>query len=485
MTKSITKRCGCRTPDTGTRWGAACPRLRRGNGAWHPTHGAWHYQIELPPTLSGARRPLRRSGFASHTAAESERDHIRALLAIPDPGDTYTAAKLGDLIAHAARTKQPIPTTQQARLAVHAPRENLDLPTLADWLAEWLPGRRALKRNTRRSYESHIRLYLTPHLGEIRIDRLKAGHISDMYDAITERNEHIRAARTSDDPAQRAAVKGARTLTATSIHKLHGTLRAALNAAIRAHLITTNPAGHVELPPARRPKPLVWTAERVEHWRRTKNIPGRVMVWTPEQTGAFLDHAAADPLYALYHLVTFRGLRRGEACGLHWTDVDLTAGILTIRLQLLQYGWETDLDTPKTDGSEATVTLDTGTIAALTEHRAAQQHQRAAAGPAWHNTGLVFTRPDGRALHPADVTDRFRELTQQADLPPVRLHDLRHGAASLALAAGADIKTVQALLRHSTITLTADTYTSVLPQLDRTTAEAAAALVPRRDRPPM
>jgi integrase len=83
-------------------------------------------------------------------------------------------------------------------------------------------------------------------------------------------------------------------------------------------------------------------------------------------------------------------------------------------------------------------------------------------------------------IHPDFVTRRFKEVIAQAGLPPVRLHDLRHGAATLALAGGADIKTVQAMLRHSTIVLTADTYTSVLPQVARDAAEAAAALVPRQ-----
>jgi len=232
MRKTIFKRCGCRHPETGRQLGAACPRLRRPNGAWHSTHGTWHYQTELPPTPDGKRRPLRRGGLATSAQAQTERDHIAALLAIAEPGDTYTAARLGDLISHAIRTRQPLPTLTQARLAVHAPRDRLELPALAEWLPEWLAGRRALKRNTYRSYESHLRLYLIPHLGPIRIDRLTVGHINDMYDAISERNDHIRAARASGDPARIGAVKTARIVGASSIHKLHGTLRAALNAAI-------------------------------------------------------------------------------------------------------------------------------------------------------------------------------------------------------------------------------------------------------------
>jgi Phage integrase family len=97
----------------------------------------------------------------------------------------------------------------------------------------------------------------------------------------------------------------------------------------------------------------------------------------------------------------------------------------------------------------------------------------------WVDSGKVFTREEGSVLHPATVTDRFQTLAAAAKLPPIRLHDLRHGAASLMLAAGVPAKVVQETLGHSTITLTLDTYTSVYSEVAAEAAEAAAALVPR------
>ncbi|WP_345514694.1 site-specific integrase [Phytohabitans houttuyneae] len=316
----------------------------------------------------------------------------------------------------------------------------------------------------------------------MRLDRLRVSHLDAMFDAIDERNEQIATMRASRNADSRDKVKGMRLVGPATMHRIRATLRAALNAAIRQGFIDINPAKHVELPPATRPKPLVWTDERVEQWQQSGALLRPVMVWTPAQTGAFLDHAhnADDPLYALYQLIAYRGLRRGEACGLHWADVDLPGKQITIRWQITQHGWATSLEPPKTDDSEAVVALDTNTVAALSAHQARQRHQRLAAGPKWVQTGLVFTTPTGEALHPADVTDHFQRLARQAGLPPVRLHDLRHGAATLALAAGVDMKVVQAMLRHSSITVTADTYTSVLPDLARNAAEQAAAIVPRR-----
>lgn len=121
--------------------------------------------------------------------------------------------------------------------------------------------------------------------------------------------------------------------------------------------------------------------------------------------------------------------------------------------------------------------------AVLAEHQTRQRAERAAVGDAWEETGLVFTELDGSPLHPADVTSHFQHLTRQAGLPPIRLHDLRHGAATLALAAGVEMKVVQAMLRHSSITVTSDLYTDVLPVLARAAAEKTVLIIPRASTP--
>ena len=479
MQGSLFKRCHCRNQVTGRELGRACPRLRRSDGRWSREHGIWGYQHELPPARTGRRRPHRRVGFDSAAAAQAALDQVRALLALADPTDPDQATLIGDVIDHATSHRSPLPTVGEMRTRLRTGNPAAAPPTLADYLPGWLAGRRNLAEGTRRSYEAHIRLHLIPHLGPLRLDRLRLAHLNDMIDAIDDRNQLIATSCGSGDRRQRAAVRGMRPVGPATLHRIRATLRKALNDAIRHGLISTNPATHLELPAGRRPRPVVWTDERVTRWRATGAVPSPVMVWTPEQTGAFLDAAAGDRLYALFHLIAYRGLRRGEACGLHWTDLDLDHAALTVTWQIVQHGWATELKAPKTEGSERLVALDAGTVAALREHRHQQKLERLAAGPAWTDTGLVFTKPDGTALHPATVTDQFHGLAAAAGLPPVRLHDLRHGAATLALAAGTDLKIVQEMLGHSTITLTADTYTSVLPDLARTAAEATAAVIPR------
>jgi integrase len=156
-------------------------------------------------------------------------------------------------------------------------------------------------------------------------------------------------------------------------------------------------------------------------------------------------------------------LRRGESAGLAWEDVDLDGAAVAVRRQRVLIGREVIEDDPKSEAGERTVPLDAGTVAALRAQRRAQLAERLEWGSAWVDSGKVFTRENGEPLHPATISDRFHELVVAADLPPVRLHDLRHGAASLMLAAGVDLKVVQETLGHSSITLTSDTYTSVYP----------------------
>ena len=475
---STCKRCSCRDSVTGKQLGRKCSRLYR-NGGWNHAHGRWHFQFELPDGPQGQRRTVRRGPFDSQTDAEHALDQVRDLLAIPESDDPHGIEQVATIIQIAVRTKKPLPSVQEVHRLVMTGVPVDEIPTVEERLIQWLAGRRTIRKNTYRSYESHIRLYLVPHLGRIRIDRLRADHVEAMFTAIEEFNTLIRLAKDSDDPELRAKVKGRRVVGDASMQRIRATLRKALNDSIPRY-ISTNPACHVELASGKRPKPLIWTAERVARWQQTGVVPGAVMVWTPQQTGQFLDHIAGHRLYALFHLVAYRGLRRGEACAVHDDDISADFHELMIRMQLVQVGWEVVEGQPKTDAGERPVALDAETLRVLQAHQVVRDAERAVCGDSWvDQTGLLFTHPDGTPLHPAMVTDLFTALTAAAGLPPIRLHDLRHGAATMALAAGVDMKVVQDMLGHSCQAVTADTYTSVLQELAKAGAEAIAAIIPR------
>jgi len=118
--------------------------------------------------------------------------------------------------------------------------------------------------------------------------------------------------------------------------------------------------------------------------------------------------AAQHRLYPLFHLIAYRGLRRGEAVGLRWQDVDLEAGFIRISQQVVQLGWATAIGDPKSNSGERTISLDEGTIAALRNWRSLQDGEQRSWGRAWHDTALVFTREDGSQLHPDMATSVFR-----------------------------------------------------------------------------
>jgi integrase len=135
---------------------------------------------------------------------------------------------------------------------------------------------------------------------------------------------------------------------------------------------------------------------------------------------------------------------------------------------------------PKTASGEArTVDLDSGVVGVLLAHKLGQDTEREALGEAYADHGLVFCREDGTPLYGDEVTKRFGELCDQAGVRRVRVHDLRHGRASLLLAAGVDIAVVSKILGHGSISITADSYAHLLQGVGKAAAEAASALVPR------
>lgn len=479
---STFKRCTCRHPDTRKQLGATCPKLKRSNGTWSSNHGTWSLQAELPHDHHGKRRTRRRGGFASQTDAQAMLDDIARLLEVGGKHGDSVLIAVGDLIDERLQANEPLPAADQLAKQLDVGNAADDaIPTVGDWLLNWLSTRK-VRKGTRRSYLQHIESWLVPYLGHYRLDLLTSEHIARMFDAMAERNDTVTAAKASDDPAARAGVRNLRVIGPATMQRYRATLRAALNAAIRNPKIpiTFNPASYVELESGKRPKALLWTPGRVEQWQQTGVKPSRVMVWTPEHTGRFLDHAEGHPYYVLFHLIAYRGLRRGEACGLPWWEVDFANQSITISKTLIQIGWHAEFGEPKSDASGRIIALDVASTEVLQRQKSRQNNLREATRQ-WVEHGLVCTEADGSPVHPAKLTDAFHVIAEAAGLPPVRLHDLRHGAATLALAAGADLKTVQELLGHSTIAITADTYTHVLPELARETAEATAQLVPRRN----
>jgi integrase len=489
------KRCRCRDAD-GRDLGDRCPKLKRRDGTWNPNHGTWFARKELTPAPDGGRVELKAGGFATEDELDEWFDDSLALLKIPEKGPRGHEARMQilDLIKEAKKKSEDLPDYDDLRQRY---RQGAALKSglLGPYLDQWLVGKkRELRPSAYATVESHVRVHLKRHLGRIEIGKLRVADVNDMLTAIAERNERI------DEGLERGRSTGP-----VMQERIVDTLRNALEDAIPEGIITFNPAKYAKLPPAKKTKPLIWTeprfeafnelyqkalaAERAHHpgrhvdpfkvWRRSSLRPSKVMIWTPEQTGKFLDRAMQDRLYALYHLVAFRGLRRGEACGAELPDLDLKGAELAVHTNRVVVGWEIAEGDVKTEASDAPVSLDKATVITLTAYLEQQAKEREEWGEAWIDSGKIFTKENGEALHPAWVTTSFLHIAFEAGLPPIRLHDLRHGAATLARLAGIDTKLISEMLRHSTTRITDDLYGAIPLEVSREAAEKIAAMVPR------
>ncbi|MGH7876608.1 MAG: tyrosine-type recombinase/integrase, partial [Candidatus Dormibacteraceae bacterium] len=268
---------------------------------------------------------------------------------------------------------------------------------------------------------------LIPILGKIRLERLSAGEVEYLL------------------RAKRQAGQSPRT-----VFHLRAVLRSALNHARRQELIFKNVAELAQPP-------------RVPH-RPVKPLD-------PEQAGRLLEAAKGDRLSALYSVALALGLRQGEILGLRRDEVDLTAGTMHVVHGLQRIGGEMRLVEVKTRGSHRTLHLPESILGELREHRQRQNEERLAARY-WEDSGLVFTTEYGAPLDGDRMRRHFLQLLEKAGLPRMRFYDLRHSCASLLLAQGVPLRSIMELLGHSSIALTANTYTHLLPALQKETAQA-------------
>jgi integrase len=194
---------------------------------------------------------------------------------------------------------------------------------------------------------------------------------------------------------------------------------------------------------------------------------------TLDQVGALLEVSRGDRFHALWVILATTGLRLGEALGLKWEDLDLEAATLRVRRQLQRRraGGSLVLDEVKSPTSRRLIHLGSVACEALRRLQTGQKEQRLATGAAWVDTGLVFTTAKGTPVEQGRVSHHFKRTLTRAELPRVRIHDLRHTAASLMLEQGENPKVVQEMLGHASITLTLGTYSHVLPTMHRQAAD--------------
>jgi integrase len=270
--------------------------------------------------------------------------------------------------------------------------------------------------------------HLIPNLDRVPLEKLSPEHVQALL-----------RAKTDEGLAPR------------TVHHLRALLRIALNRAMRWGLVVRNVAALADSP-------------RIERFD--------VRMLAPAEAKQLLAAAEDDRLGALYSVALALGLRQGEALGLSWEDVDFGSRRLHVRHGLQRIAGKLRLVEPKTRQSRRTIALPGVVTEALHHHKAVQTQERLLAGTRWQETGLVFTSTIGTPIEVGNLRRQFWKLLDKAGLPRMRFHDLRHSCASLLLVQGVPARVVMETLGHSNISITMDTYTHVLPELQRQAADA-------------
>lgn len=322
-------------------------------------------------------------------------------------------------------------TRQEVRDKIAALQTSKAAGTLADsggitvtqYLDHWLENiaRPAIRATSYVSYKGIVGKHLKPHLGRHRLDKLSPVHIQTMQGDLE---------RDGKKPRLRQLI--------------HATLRRALNVALKQGLITRNVCDLVDSP-------------------KVEKITMKTM--TAEQAQTLLKETEGTPEHALFVLAISCGLRQGELFGLHWEDIDLDSGRLSVRRTLIECSGVFQLGPPKSRSSIRSLRLPEIAVAALQDHRAIQADANLA------ENEFVFSDSEGGPLRKSNFTKRvYKPLLERTGLQGFRFHDLRHTSATLLLARGVHPKIVQSRLGHSQISLTLDTYSHVLPSMDEDAA---------------
>jgi integrase len=262
------------------------------------------------------------------------------------------------------------------------------------------------------------------------------------------------------DKADHGRLDGTGGLGPASVRRLQVTLHKSMSAAVRKGLLATNPVDLADKP----------------------KIPARDVtedVWSPEQMTAFLEATVTDRLAPAWHVACMTGLRRSELCGLQWSDIDFKTAVLSVRRARTQVDGRPVVKAPKTASSRRAVDLDAGTITALRRWKVAQAEERLRAGTAWEAGDWCFADELGRPWRPDAMTRSFIQAATAAGLPRTDIKGLRHAHATALLRAGVHPKVVQERLGHSSIAVTMDIYSSVLPGMQREAVERLASLMGR------
>lgn len=304
---------------------------------------------------------------------------------------------------------------------------------LRDYIQEWMLNKRhSIGRDTAKVNESSIRTHILPLLGDIPLSKLTALDVQKFVNTLVNKG-----------------------LASATVKRIYNTLNTALNQAEKMKIIPTNVASLIDKPKVKRKELEVWNIDEVNNFIAVSN---------------------SHRYYVAFHLAIMTGMRQGEILGLRWIDVDFERSQLFIRQTLSHDGKEFKAGA-KTSSGIRSITLDSLTIEHLKKQKRILQNEKYHAPPPYFDKGLVIATATGNQLIPRDLKKVFDRLISEANLRKITFHDLRHTHASLLLKQNVHPKIVSERLGHSSIQMTLDTYSHLMPNMQKQVANDLADML--------
>ena len=297
---------------------------------------------------------------------------------------------------------------------------------LKAYLEQWLEEvhKPSIRLSTYIEHRKLMDKHILPSLGHIPVQKLTPQHVQALY-------------------TRKMEVDG---LSPGSVRNIHLVLHKALANAVRWNLVPRNVCDLVSPPHV------------VRH---------EMLVLTKEQAQRLLEVVRGSRLEALFTLAITTGMRHSELAGLRWGDVNIEEGSLQVRHIVTYRGKRYIESEPKTAKGKRNIVLPPFVVEVLIKHRSEQEEVIKMVGSSWEKRDLVFCNARGGFLVPNSLRYAFEKLLREAGLPRMRLHDLRHSTATILLSMGVHPKVVQELLGHGSIAMTMDTYSHVLPSMQK------------------
>jgi integrase len=315
--------------------------------------------------------------------------------------------------------------------------------TVEDWIIQrWIPSMKTqLKASTFDSYQRNLNNHVIPTLGQLPLTAITSNRLNNFYASLLQTGN-----------------KRGGGLSAKTVRYIHTTLHKAFSDARNEGLLRTNPA-ELAKPP-----------------RLHASARKEMNVWDTETLRKFLNLTVDDRLGSAWHVLAMTGMRRGELMGLRWSDIDFDRKRIIIRHTLVSVAYQIIESTPKNHQTRI-IDIDESTVEVLKKQELNQNREKMAWATDYSDSGIVFCREDGTPIHPDSLSQSFERAIKRARVPRIRLHDLRHTHATLAMHAGVPIKVISERLGHESPSFTMKQYAHVLPTMQAEAASLIADIV--------